>query len=325
MQSNLAGKFQEAANSYGKRVAALRNSGTSHQRVTPRRQRIVEQQLRDANRLEEVQRPLAALAAAWSAGVIPGSLLKITDALQVETLVRYETMPSPVGYSERAAKALMRAGIHSDETFFRARAELLALVPPADDSTERLARIRQMEREMVMRNIPDFFPTPPAIIEKMLMRAAIETHHRVLEPHVGSARIADAIQKHYPSVQLDCLEYNTSLAELARLKGYDVELVDFLDYTGGPYDRIIQNPPFSGMAEIAHIKHAYGLLRPGGRLVSLASMSPFHQSVRRAQEFRHWVEGKGAIIEDLPPDAFRSAERPTGVSTCIITMSRWED
>ena len=68
MSETLSIKFEGAATSYATRIASLRNSGTSQQRITPRRQRIYEQQLADAARLEEVQKALAALAAVVSVG-----------------------------------------------------------------------------------------------------------------------------------------------------------------------------------------------------------------------------------------------------------------
>lgn len=325
MSNELAIKFETAANNYTKRVEELRNSGTSRQRITPRRLRIYEQQLADASRLEEVRRALAALSAAWSANLIPVELQKVRDAFTVETVLRCQTMPSVMGFNERGAKALHRAGIQTDAQLEAARAALTALIPPDGEITAFRASVQRMERELILRNIPDFFPTPPTIIEQMLIRAAIETNHLVCEPSIGSARIADEIRRHYPEVRIEACEINRELADLAELKGYQVHHGDFLEFTGGPYDRIVMNPPFSGMAEIDHIRHAYSLLRrDGGRLVSLASKSPFHQSTKRAQEFRAWLEAKSATVKDMPVDAFRSAERPTGVATCIVTITKWE-
>ncbi len=325
MSNSFAFKFEESANSYATRIDGLRNSGTSQQRITPRRQRIYEQQLQDAVRLEEVQKALAALAAAWGADVVPGELRKIKDAFTVETIIRCQTMPSINGFNQRGAKALHRAGIQSDAELEQARSALMLLIPPGDESTALQASIRRLERELVMQNIPDFFPTPPAVIEQMLIRAAIETHHTVLEPQIGSARIADEIRRHYPNTRIEACEINPRLADLAEMKGYQVHRGDFLQFQGGPYDRIVMNPPFSGMAEIDHIQHAFRLLNPaGGRLVSLASQSPFHQSTKRAVNFRAWAEGKDAIIKNLPSDAFKTAERPTGTTTCIVTITRWE-
>lgn len=320
MQSNLASKFTEAADDLQRRIDDLRNSGTARQRATARRQQIVEQQLREARQIEKTQSALRALAAGWSSGFLPRTLMKLSQVFQVETLLRNENLPSQVGWNERGYKAMVRASIHSDALFFQARADLLALMPPDDDFAGQRERIRQMERDLALRNIPDFFPTPLPIIHQMMVLAGIETRQRVLEPQAGSGNIADIIRQHYPMVALTCVEINYDLAALLRLKGHHVEQRDFFEHTG-QYDRIVQNPPFSRMAEIEHIRHAYQQLAPGGRLVSLASMSPFCQNNRRAEGFRQWFSAVGGWKLNLPADAFKSADRPTGTQTCVVVIN----
>jgi hypothetical protein len=46
---------------------------------------------------------------------------------------------------------------------------------------------------------------------------------------------------------------------------------DFLtEFKGGPaFDRIIMNPPFSKGQDVKHLQHAWGFLKPGGRLVAI--------------------------------------------------------
>jgi 16S rRNA G1207 methylase RsmC len=39
----------------------------------------------------------------------------------------------------------------------------------------------------------------------------------------------------------------------------------------GQFDRIVMNPPFDHDTDIDHIRHAYRMLKPGGRLVAICA------------------------------------------------------
>jgi 16S rRNA G1207 methylase RsmC len=58
----------------------------------------------------------------------------------------------------------------------------------------------------------------------------------------------------------------------------------------GAYDRIVMNPPFENGQDIAHVEHAYELLSPGGRLVTVMSEGPFFRQDKNAASFRNWLE-----------------------------------
>ncbi|MCV5997964.1 hypothetical protein, partial [Enterococcus faecalis] len=73
--------------------------------------------------------------------------------------------------------------------------------------------------------------------------ADIKPGHEVLEPSAGKGNIADQIMVSAPDASLDVVEYNTSLASLLEVKGYNVVGNDFLEYSGKQYDRIVMNPP----------------------------------------------------------------------------------
>ena len=180
---------------------------------------------------------------------------------------------------------------------------------------ERLAEIRwKMEQEIKALRIPGFFQTPPDVLQKMLDIARIEKNDRVLEPSAGAGAIADALRG---VCALDCCEISPTLQRYLDAKGHKVVEGDFFDLSKElSYERIVMNPPFEGLADAEHIRHAFGFLAPGGRLVSIMSPSAFHGSQRKAQEFRDWFAEKEGCMEKLPEGSFK--ESGTGVSTCIV-------
>ncbi|MEN9926674.1 MAG: hypothetical protein RL268_2800, partial [Pseudomonadota bacterium] len=60
--------------------------------------------------------------------------------------------------------------------------------------------------------------------------------------------------------------------------------------TESGYDRIIMNPPFSNRRDAEHVRHAFDLLKPGGRIVAIMGDGVFFGQDRKAQEFRDWLE-----------------------------------
>ena len=213
------------------------------------------------------------------------------------------------------------------------------------ESKSRLATIRREARENVDRlrksaeglevagkqraevtrlveyGIEGFFPTPRELSARMVSLASIEPIHRVLEPSAGAGHIADSIHEACPSCTLTLVEWNWSLCEALRRKGYNPEQEDFMEWQGGKFDRVIMNPPFERDQDIAHIRHAFDLLADGGRLVAIASAGILFRNGKRA-EFRQWLEEQGADIEKLPEDTFRRSDRPTGVQTCLIVIDK---
>ena len=106
-------------------------------------------------------------------------------------------------------------------------------------------------------------------------------------------------------------------------KGHSVERGDFLEHQGD-YNRIIMNPPFDKGADIEHVRHAFSLLAPDGKLVAIMSEGPFFRNDTQATEFRNWLDEVAGISEQLPEDAFNNTEafRKTGVRTRIVTITK---
>jgi 16S rRNA G1207 methylase RsmC len=87
---------------------------------------------------------------------------------------------------------------------------------------------------------------------------------------------------------------------------------DFLSTTPeqlGAFNAIVLNPPFSGAADIRHVRHALRFLKPGGRLVAIVAGGP-----RQAEA----LEAGAEYWEPLPSGTFEG----TGVQTvlCVIRV-----
>lgn len=171
-----------------------------------------------------------------------------------------------------------------------------------------------------LKYIPGFFPTPKAVIDRMLSEAEIEDGHRVREPEAGRGDIAEAIRREHPGTELTLCEINPRLCQILRSKGFSVTEADFLE-TGGEFDRILMNPPFENGQDMQHITHAFSLLAPRGRVVAVCSESPFFRSTQAATDFRALVDSFG-WSERLPQGAFTTSDRPTGTNTRLVVLNK---
>tara|TARA_R110002095_G_scaffold197339_1_gene176390 strand:- start:1456 stop:12243 length:10788 start_codon:yes stop_codon:yes gene_type:complete len=216
---------------------------------------------------------------------------------------------------------LERMGITTGEHLRAAIRELDAI----EQSSEKvkLDPLRDKERALVGKKIAGFFPTPEPVVERLLDEADIQPGMTVLEPSAGKGDIADAIREANPDAELEVVEIDSSLRELLTAKGYEPTGRNFLEQEG-EYDRIVMNPPFEKNADIEHVRHAYSLLKPGGRLVAVTSGMAGHRSDKVNTEFKEWVETIGGTMEQLPDGSFKSSFRPTGVSTQLVVMDKPE-
>jgi SAM-dependent methyltransferase len=160
----------------------------------------------------------------------------------------------------------------------------------------------------------------------MLELAKIESNHMVLQPSRGKGDIVGAVKDKYPDIHVHAIERNLSLADVLSAKGHAVEFGDCLDHRD-QYDRVVMNPPFEDGADIVHVQHAYSLLRPGGRLVTVVSERPFFRVDNKSVAFRDWLEELDAEVERLSDDAFTGADafRETSVRIRLVTITKLHD
>lgn len=172
-----------------------------------------------------------------------------------------------------------------------------------------------------MKKSFQFFPTPTDVAERLCCLANLDTAQigNILEPSCGRGDLADVIYAH--NHNLTCLELNEAMSVHLSGKPYPVSLnVDFLKYTGGSFDRIIMNPPFSKQQDIAHLYHAFDLLSPGGALVSVMSHSPFFRTNSKSVQFREWLDDHNAEVHDIEAGAF--AKSGTMVRANIVLIKK---
>lgn len=320
-----AAKFEGMADKLKGKIAEKRQRLDNTLTNTARRQRMYESSLKDVQRMEQVEDKLRALAQCWAVGDVPRELAGVKTKALVEQLVATEHSPS-LHHRPAIWKAAMKAGISQQQQYEAAHKTLMDLGDPDAGQETEADRLARIEREIMLTNIPGFFPTPDEIVEKMLTMTLGDRLQdgagRILEPSAGKGNIADMARTWYPEATLDVVEWNYNLRKILEQKGHNVIGDDCLELTpdDGLYDLVVMNPPFENGQDMEHVQHCFTLLKPGGRLVSIISESCFFRKDGKYQEWRDWFDDEGGRDIDLPAGAFKDSERSTGVKVRIIVM-----
>jgi len=287
-------------------IEAKMNPATAELRPTARRLNQIASSRQEGKRLAKIQAQLYALADRWEAGTVPEILQKVTSKAIVDDLSVWNCLPGEDWeYYQPTRKRLIAAGLDSDEKVAEAQAALNDLVdaPPAKNPEE--IELEELIMAQTLSKEPGWFQTPPDVVARMVDLAGIEPGDSILEPSAGLGAIADAL----PKDQLKVVEWNSARRRALELKGYELVSDDFLSHLS-IYDKIIMNPPFENGQDIDHIRHAYTLLKAGGRVVCIMCEGPFCRSDKKSVEFRNWLEWVDGQSYPLPEDAFK----PSGTS-----------
>jgi hypothetical protein len=168
---------------------------------------------------------------------------------------------------------------------------------------------RKIRCRAIYQNVPDFFPTPAEVIERMIAIAKIESWHKVLDPSAGGGDICTAV-RNLDVHTVDCFEINSDLVIGLTLLRFPPLGKDFLSATPRPlYDRILMNPPYSKDVYIEHVRNAYHWLYPGGELIAVLPNEYRNSSMKKRREFADWLDAIGAEYYPNPTDAFRKSDR----------------
>ncbi len=196
--------------------------------------------------------------------------------------------------------------------------------PEALDGVE-VVRVALENGEITDPRLAGFFATPTFLANDMVSRARIRPGDVVLEPSAGRGAILHAIRLAFPRLSqgpegtLLCCELLEENRAALREAGFRLlRGSDFLAVHTHA-DVILMNPPFGDRADIHHILHAITLLRPGGRLVAIASAGVRYRQDALAVAFRKTLDAHGAAMEDLPDGTF--AASGTMVRTVIISLT----
>jgi len=163
-----------------------------------------------------------------------------------------------------------------------------------------------------------FFPTPLHLVTKAIAAADVQPHHTWLEPSAGQGAIADELMK--ISTNGTLIELLADNVAALRAKNYEVEHMDFLEYQGGQFDRIVANPPFTKNQDIEHLRKMYDHLKEGGVMVCFTSISWKIGSMKKQLEFSTWLENLDYNQEKIEAGEFK--ESGTQVATMMITIRK---
>jgi hypothetical protein len=190
----------------------------------------------------------------------------------------------------------------------------------------------------------DFVPTPARAVEVLLDAYNwdnLPSWGHILEPSAGQGAIAKGLlqrlqDQHWNKdvdwrQQMHLVELDAINQSILMRQGWpNIAAVDFLSYklpadvaARGGYAAVVMNPPFTSDGDkdayIAHIEHAYSLLREGGVLLAIAPTGAKHSTQKRVEAFRRLCWEMGGI-DEMPRDAFK--ESGTGVATVSILMEK---
>jgi hypothetical protein len=327
----LADKLQKLAEAMDTTILSKLSPSISHQNITARRSRIAASMRQDGQRLQLIQSWLIGLAARHCDGTCPIQLAKISNRSHLEPLASVfhwqregakslEYLYTGFDRGHEIAQRLEAIGIHSASAALAAVELLESLSNPAVRQVDP-KRVDILRRKAIYQQVPDFYPTPGAIVARMLQLANVQPHHRCLDPEGGAGDLCVALRD-LGVENIDCFELNAGLVEALILLEFPPLGRDFLTATPRPiYDRILMNPPFGEDAYIEHVRHAYHWLAPGGELVAVLPLE--HPSrIKKRRQFSEWLNELGADRYSNPPKAFASGDRHCAVETQLIHLCR---
>lgn len=310
----VAERLRKSADALDKHIDERRREMT--QNPTPKRMKEYRSRLHDATNLGRVQQAMRALADAHEAGNVPRELAALRSKDEIHRLVYqgtenggyYDVIPSRERYANKSADA-------------KKLQELMDKKAPessdAKAAKEKASHISQLEAQVQFQKLPGYFPTPKAVASRLVEEAGIKPGMSVLEPSAGKGNIAEAVRESHPDAKLDVVEQQSTLRKLLDLKGFNVAGEDFLEHKG-QYDRIVMNPPFEKGADVEHVRHAFELLKPGGRLVAIMSPHAEFASDKKSAGFREWVDSLGGISEKLPDGSFKESGTSAGSRMVVL-------
>lgn len=160
-----------------------------------------------------------------------------------------------------------------------------------------------------------YYPTPQAVVDRVIGELYDLNGKRVLEPSCGDGRFMDALRK--AGAKPYGIEVDAGRMAQCRAKGHDVLLANFLETVPtADFDMVVMNPPFYGKHYAKHVRHAFKYLRPGGTLVAiLPATARYDHGLLDDLGERRRYDGPWS---DLPVGAF--SESGTNINTTVLTV-----
>ncbi|MBT1695915.1 methyltransferase [Fulvivirgaceae bacterium PWU4] len=321
----VAKKLQALADGMQKQIDSKINPAISKLRPTKRRMGIAAVMRDEGYELKELQTFLYALADAHRSGKIVQFpyLQLIRTRTQASLVYWYEyTEENYSTYKEQLSKL----GISNKNECLYAREQRTKLLEDfsptnSKEQIEKEQKLKNLEMRAFEAKIPGFFPTPTELIQQLLELADIQGDDRILEPSAGKGDLLDAVRESHSYHELHAIEPHSILREILTLKGYQLVDSDFLKYNPGEgYDKIIMNPPFEDGQDVDHVRHAFTLLKPGGRVVFIMSEGPFFRQFKKDKAFREFLQVKNAFVSEPLKEAFKNAFNSTSITVRVVAI-----
>ncbi|WP_255802308.1 methyltransferase [Mycobacteroides abscessus] len=181
------------------------------------------------------------------------------------------------------------------------------------------------------RTSEGYVPTPAELAAQIVNDHTVidelEDGAAVLEPSAGDGAFVRAILAVNPTLAITAVEPNTARLDLinvsadAGLTRVNGTLEEFAATTTTRYLAVVMNPPFavpkSPSIWIDHVRLAYGLLAPGGRVTAIVPISLLQRQDRRHSGIRDLMKEHGGYAL-LDEQAFKTSG--TGVRTAVMWL-----
>jgi len=200
-----------------------------------------------------------------------------------------------------------------------------------EDPTDLIARISGGEKVNLKKQY-QFFATPDKLADLLVKKAEMPTrwkngsvrniHVEICEPSAGQGAIIKAIHRHLsdqtPVYAFELMEVNRII--LKKIPNILLsEQPDFLKTDAKiRFDRIIANPPFSKNQDIDHIYQMYKYLKPGGRMVTIASSHWKLSTNKKEIAFKKWLDDHDAKRMDISQGTFKNSGTMVGGVIIVI-------
>lgn len=323
LAANPASKLRELADGM---QAAIDDKNRDRRANTPKQQKQAAEARQDAAELERAQAILRALADCHDSGTVPACLAGVTTKAAVLRLAKEEIDRSNAGYYDAGFPTGRPYGWPDPAEAERAAAAWALLDGAAVAERRAAEELRQKIEGLKFAKIPGYFPTPAALVARMIREADLAPGSRVLEPSAGSGAIADAVRDAGHNV--DCIERQATLREILKGKGHSLIGADFTEtspppYPGSLYDAVIMNPPFEAGQDCDHVSRAWAFVKPGGSLVAIMGAGVNFRQQRPYSTFRAWADEIGGTFDEIPAGAFK--ESGTGVASVLFVAVKGEE
>jgi len=190
------------------------------------------------------------------------------------------------------------------------------------DPREALGMAVETGKAVNLRTASQAFYTPPMLADRVVAHANLRPGMRVLEPSIGEgALVLAAVRAVGPELIINGYDTDEVACERARARVPQaaVSCQSFLTVAPcGIFDAVIMNPPFTGGQDMAHVTHAWGFVKPGGRLVAITWPAWQTARTKAALAFRGLLAATEHEVEDIEPGTFEH----TGVATLLLVMRK---